>query len=283
MPSTPIIDTHLHLWNPQHIRYPWLDENVLLNRPHLLGDFDDASAPIQIEAMVFVQCEADFSMYMQEAEWVSMLAKKDSRLKGLVAWAPLEKGNAVREDLKALKRHSILRGIRRIIQFESDLEFCLNSNFIDGVRALADFDLSFDICIDYRHMANILRFVEKVPDVPMILNHIGKPNIREGVMEPWAQQMRELANFPNVHCKISGVATEADHKNWSRDELLPYIDTALECFGMDRVMYGGDWPVSTQAIAYQRWTDILDGALEGLDEADKYRFWHDNAAHFYRL
>lgn len=283
MPNIPIIDTHLHLWNPAHLRYPWLEENVLLNRPYLLGDFDDASAPIQIESMVFVQCEVDFSMYFEEAEWVSMLARKESRLKGLVAWAPLEKGNAVREDLEALKRHSILRGIRRIIQFEPDLDFCLRADFVDGVRALADYDLSFDICIDHRHMANILRFVEKVPDVPMILNHIGKPNIKEGLVQPWTGQMRELANFPNVHCKISGVATEADHDRWSPDDLMPYIDTALECFGMDRVMYGGDWPVATQAIAYHQWINILDGALEGLEPAEKRRFWRDNAANFYRL
>ena len=283
MPIIPIIDTHLHLWEPQHLRYPWLDDNELLNRPHLLSDFEAASTSIPVEAMVFVQCEADISMFMQEAEWVSVLAQKESRLKALVAWAPLENGGAVRENLEALGSHSILRGIRRIIQFEPDLDFCLRSDFIEGVRALADFDLSFDICIDHRHMANVLRFVEKVPEVPMILDHIGKPNIKDGVMQPWAQQMHELARFPNVHCKISGVATEADHKGWSPDQLRPYIDIALESFGMDRVMYGGDWPVSTQAIEYTRWIDILEDVLQGVDEADKRKFWRENAVRFYRL
>jgi len=283
MPIIPIIDTHLHLWEPQHLRYPWLDDNELLNRPHLLSDFEAAIASTPVEAMVFVQCEADISMFMQEAEWVSMLAQKESRLKALVAWAPLEKGGAVRENLEALGSHSILRGIRRIIQFEPDLDFCLRSDFIEGVRALADFDLSFDICIDHRHMANVLRFVEKVPEVPMILDHIGKPNIKDGVMQPWAQQMHELARFPNVHCKISGVATEADHKGWSPDQLRPYIDIALESFGMDRVMYGGDWPVSTQAIEYTRWIEILEDVLQGVDEADKRKFWRENAVRFYRL
>ena len=283
MPIIPIIDTHLHLWEPQHLRYPWLDDNELLNRPHLLSDFEAASTSIPVEAMVFVQCEADISMFMQEAEWVSVLAQKESRLKALVAWAPLENGGAVRENLEALGSHSILRGIRRIIQFEPDLDFCLRSDFIEGVRALADFDLSFDICIDHRHMANVLRFVEKVPEVPMILDHIGKPNIKDGVMQPWGQQMHELARFPNVHCKISGVATEADHKGWSPDQLRPYIDIALESFGMDRVMYGGDWPVSTQAIEYTRWIDILEDVLQGVDEADKRKFWRENAVRFYRL
>jgi len=283
MPVIPIIDTHLHLWDPQHIRYPWLDDNEFLNRPHLLSDFDAARASIPVEAMVFVQCEADSSMFMQEAEWVSTLTRNESRLKGLVAWAPLENGSAVRENLKALRRHSILRGIRRIIQFEPDLDFCLRPDFVEGVRALADFDLSFDICIDHRHMANVLQFVEKVPEVPMILNHIGKPNIKDGVIQPWGKQIKELARFPNVHCKISGVATEADHKNWSPDQLRPYIDIALESFGMDRVMYGGDWPVSTQAIEYKRWIDTLDDVLQGVDEADQRKFWRENAVQFYRL
>ena len=117
----------------------------------------------------------------------------------------------------------------------------------------------------------------------MILDHIGKPNIKDGVMQPWAQQMHELARFPNVHCKISGVATEADHKGWSPDQLRPYIDIALESFGMDRVMYGGDWPVSTQAIEYTRWIEILEDVLQGVDEADKRKFWRENAVRFYRL
>jgi len=283
MPVGPIIDTHLHLWDPRLIRYPWLAENPLLNCAYLLDDYRAATGSLPIESMVFVQCEADFSAFEAEAAWVTELARTEPRIKGLVAWAPLEKGRGVSADLESLQKHSMLRGIRRIIQFEPDLDFCLRPDFIEGVRTLGDFNLSFDICIDHRHMANTLKFVERIPDVPMVLNHIGKPAIKDGVMQPWADQLRELARFPNVSCKISGVATEADHQRWTSEELERYVDVAIEAFGFERVMFGGDWPVALQAIQYRKWVEVLDGVLAGVSASDQRKFWRDNAARIYRL
>jgi L-fuconolactonase len=283
MPDSPIVDTHLHLWDPQLIHYPWLAENALLNRPYLLEDYRSATDGIPIDSMVFVQCEADFSAFELEAAWVARLAEREPRIKALVAWAPLEKGSAAAEDLERLKNHQILRGIRRIIQFEPDLSFCLRPEFIAGVRLLRQFDLSFDICIDHRHMANILQFAERIPDVTMILDHIGKPAIRDGQMQPWANQMRELAKLPHVVCKISGVATEADHRSWTADDLRRYINVAIEAFGFDRVLFGGDWPVSLQAIGYQTWVRLLDEILASASKSDRLKFWHDNAVQIYRI
>lgn len=282
VPAFPIVDTHLHIWDPKLIRYPWLDDNALLNGPHLLPDYDAAFASVDVEAMVFVQCEADFAAFEHEADWVAGQAKADARIKGMVAWAPLEKGKAAEADLVRLKRHAILRGIRRIIQFEDDIDFCLRPDFIEGVRLLPEHGLSFDICIDHRHMANILRFVEKLPDVPMILDHIGKPAIRDGAMQPWKSQMRELAAFPNVVCKISGVATEAK-PDWTPDEITPYLDAAFEAFGFGRTMFGGDWPVTLMAVQPSRWIALLDSYLAGSAEHDLRRFWRDNAISTYRL
>lgn len=282
MPAFPIIDTHLHLWDPGLIPYPWLSNVPLLNKPYLLDDYRRAFASVEVEAMVFVQCEADFPAYAREAEWVAEQARIDPRIKGMVAWAPLEKGAAVADDLAQLKRHAILRGIRRIIQFEDDIDFCLRPDFIAGVRALRDFDLSFDICIDYRHMANILAFVDAVGDLPMILDHIGKPCIRENIREPWTSQMRELARRPNIVCKMSGVATEAK-PDWTPNDLKPFMDIAFDAFGFDRIMFGGDWPVTLQAIEPSRWIALLDEQLSGVSEADKRKFWRDNAVRVYRL
>lgn len=283
MPDMPIIDTHLHLWDPAKLRYAWLDGNAVLDRPYRLADYDHATESLDIEAMVFLQCEVDTAQYRDEADWVAALAAQDPRIQGLVAWAPLEKGAAVAEDLGYLARHSILRGIRRIIQFEPDLDFCLRPGFIEGVQTLADFGLSFDICIDHRHLANTLKFAASVAEVPMILDHIGKPAIRDGGLEPWASQMRELAHLPHVHCKISGVATEADHASWTEDDLARYIDVAIDAFGFDRVMFGGDWPVAVQAIGYRDWVALLDRRLAGVPAADRAKFWNGNAARFYRL
>lgn len=283
MPTESIVDTHLHLWDTRTLRYPWLDSVPQLNRPYLLDHYYSAIGSLPVEKMVFVQCEAEFSQFEAEAAWVAEIATVETRIRGLVAWAPLEKGNAVREELARLKKHTILRGIRRIIQFEPDLDFCLRPDFIQGVRTLKEFDLSFDICIDHRHMSNLLTFVERVPDVAMVLDHIGKPSIRNGGMHPWAEQIRQLARFPHVSCKISGVATEADHEHWTVDELRRYADVAIEAFGFDRVMFGADWPVLTQAISYQGWVQFLDDMLAGVGAAERRKFWHDNAARFYRI
>ncbi len=238
-PKFPIIDAHLHLWDPATLRYSWLDNNALLNRPYLLSDYRTTTSSVSIEAMVFIQCEVEPSGFEAEAAWVAELAVLDRRVKGMVAWAPLEKGFAVRADLEHLTRYKILRGIRRIIQFEPDLKFCLRPDFIAGVRTLVDFDLSFDICIDHRHMQNTLKFMESVPDVPMVLDHIGKPAIKNSAMQPWGDQMRALARFPNLWCKISGLATEADHQAWNVGELKRYIEVAIEAFGFERILFGG--------------------------------------------
>jgi L-fuconolactonase len=283
MARPPIVDTHLHLWDPKKLRYAWLDGNPVLDQAYGLDRYNEATEGLGVEAMVFLQCEVDPAQYQDEADWVAELAKVDSRIKGMVAWAPLEKGRAVADDLEHLARHDILRGIRRIIQFEPDVDFCLRPEFIEGVGTLADFDLSFDICVDHRHMANTLKFAAQIPEVPMILDHIGKPAISDGVMEPWASQMRELAALPHVSCKISGVATEADHGNWTDDQLKRYVSVAIDAFGFDRVMFGGDWPVAVQAIEYRRWVELLDTILASASEAERQKFWHDNAVRFYRL
>ncbi len=279
----PIVDTHLHLWDPSHLRYPWLDEIPMLNQPHLLADYARATGSVQVEKMVFLQCEADFSQFMDEAAWVTALAKEEPRIAGLVPWAPLEKGDAARDALEELAANSLVKGIRRIIQFEADPAFCLRPDFVRGVQALADYGLSFDICIDHTQLANTIQLVAQSPNVQFILDHIGKPDIKAQLLDPWRQEIEELAALPNVWCKISGLVTEADHANWSRADLKPYIDHVIAAFGFDRVLYGGDWPVSTQATTYPRWVETLAWAVGDASATERRKLFHDNAIAFYRL
>lgn len=283
MPDFPVIDAHLHIWDPGRLRYPWLDAIPALNRPFGLEEFDRARGPVAVEAMVFLQCEARFDQFPDEARLVAREARRDPRIKAMVPWAPLEKGAAVEADLEALLALGPVRGVRRIIQFEPDIDFCLRPDFIEGVRRLAAFGLSFDICVDHRQMANVVKLAASCPDVPMILDHIGKPDIRGGRIEPWRTHLRDLASLPHVLCKLSGVATEADHATWTRDDLKPYIQAAAEAFGPDRLVFGGDWPVSTQAIAYPDWVAVIEWALDGATRTDLRKLFRDNAAAFYRL
>ena len=284
MPSFPIIDTHLHLWDPGYLRYSWLDGNALLNKPYLLADYRKACGAVQVEKMVFLQCEVDFALFREEAAWVTSLAKQDPRIAGIVPWAPLEKGDAARADLEELLAANLLiKGIRRIIQFEPEIDFCLRPDFVKGVQALADYGLSFDICISHIQMANTIKLVAQCPNVQFILDHIGKPDIRQQIFEPWKSDIRTLAQFPNVCCKVSGLVTEADHKAWTKEDLKPYIDHVIDSFGFNRVIYGGDWPVAYQATEYPRWVETLEWAVAGCSESELHKLFHDNAEKFYRL
>ena len=282
MADFPIVDTHIHLWHPDILRYPWLEDIPFLNKPYVLDDYRKACGAVDVEAMVFVQCDAQPKNGLTEAEWVTSLAEEDPRIKGIVAWAPLEEGEGARSHLEKLAENQLVKGIRRLIQSES-LEFCVQPGFIRGVQMLEEFGLNFDICIYHPHLANTIQFVKQCPDVQFILDHIGKPNIKNQAFEPWKREIKTLSEFPNVFCKVSGLVTEADFEKWTPEDLKPYIDHVIECFGFDRVIYGSDWPVAAQATEYPRWVNTLKWAVSGCSDDELKKLFHDNAIHFYKL
>ncbi len=281
MDNIPIIDTHVHLWHPKQLRYPWLKQVPELNKPYLLNDYAAAYENLDIESIVFVQCDTHPDDGLKETEWVTSLSTAEPRIKGIVAWAPLEEGNQVEPFIEKLAENTLVKGIRRLIQGES-VDFCIQSNFVDGVNTLAIYGLSFDICIFHPQLANAIRLVERCPNVQFILDHIGKPDIKNQLFEPWKQEIRTLAEHSNVYCKISGLVTEADHESWTPSDLKPYIDHVIDCFGFDRVVYGSDWPVSTLASEYQRWVNTLHEAVEGCSPDELSKLFHDNAIEFYQ-
>jgi L-fuconolactonase len=283
MINFPIVDAHLHLWDPARLRYAWLDANPLLNQPYLLDQYRRACGPVQVEQMVFLQCECDFAQFMEEADWVTRLAREDARLTGIVPWAPLEKGEAARSDLERLAANPLVKGIRRIIQFEPDPEFCLRPDFVAGVQAVPDYGLHFELCISHGQLANTLKLVAQCPNTRFILDHIGKPDIKQHLYQPWKQELRTLASFPNVWCKVSGLVTEADHQHWVKEDLKTYIDHVLECFGFGRVVFGSDWPVVLQAAELPRWVETLAWAVSGCSDTELHQLFRDNAKAFYRL
>jgi L-fuconolactonase len=282
MLSFPIVDTHVHLWDPNKLNYPWLKNIPSLNKPYLLADFDQARGPVEVEKIVFLQCDCAFADSLAEAEWVTSLAGQDARIQGIVPWAPLEEGEAAKTYLARLAENKLIKGVRRLIQSEP-VEFCIQPNFVKGVQALAEFGLSFDICIYHPHLANTIKMVEQCPDIAFILDHIGKPNIKNQLFEPWRAEIKTLARFPNVWCKLSGLVTEADHQHWTKEDLRPYLDHVIDCFGFERVIYGGDWPVSTLATTYPRWVETLAWAVEGCSEAELKKLFRENAITFYKL
>ena len=283
MPDFPIVDSHVHLLDPGRFAYAWTAGAPSLNRKALPADLFNAAGPVKIESFVFAEVDVDYPQHLAEAEWVQKLSESEPRLKGMVAALPLEKGAAIAPEIEALRKHKTMRGIRRLIQNQSDPDFCIQPQFIEGLKLLAAHDLVFDICIFHHHMPNAIKMVRQCPEVRFVLDHIGKPGIRAGIIDPWRQHMKELASLPNVTCKISGVTTEADHKSWTREQLKPYIAHAIDSFGFDRVMYGGDWHVSELAGTYPQWVEVLGWVIEGATAAEKRKLFHDNAIRAYRL
>jgi L-fuconolactonase len=281
VPDLPIVDSHIHLWDPRRFRMPWLDGNAQLNRPFGLSDFLEAADGLQMTGMVYVQVDVTPAYGLMEAEWVAQL---DERVAGTVAWAPVEDGAPLRTYVNRLiTTNPRLKGVRRLLQSESDPDFLIAPDFLTGLQMLPEYSLSFDICIRHDQLGRTIDMVRACPNTVFVLDHVGKPDIRNRRLDEWRDQISELAGFLNVNCKISGLVTEADLTSWTPDDLEPYVSHAVRAFGEDRVLFGGDWPVVTMASAYVRWVDALDQLTRGLSLTAKRKLWADNARRVYRL
>ncbi|MGW1419915.1 amidohydrolase family protein [Bradyrhizobium manausense] len=283
MPASPIIDSHLHIWDREAVSIPWLASDALLDRSFSLADFNLACGRTVVEAMVFVECDVAAADALREVAWVSQQAKQDQRIRAIVAHAPLDQGVLALPHLEQLSRFNLIRGIRRLIQAELDPEFCTRPPLVEGVRLLSRFNWSFDACIVSPQLENLTRLVDMCPTVSFVLDHLGKPRVREKQLNPWRAQMFELARRDNVVCKLSGVATEASHTTWTYDDLIPFMDTALDAFGPKRIMFGGDWPVATHAVTYENWVATVDRHLSELSEDERDAIYRRTASSFYRL
>jgi L-fuconolactonase len=277
-----ILDSHVHFWEPARLRYSWLDDLPSLNRAFLPDHVPTGGAGWSVAALIFVQADCAAEQALQEVDWVASLASDDPRIQGIVAFAPLEKGEGVRSTLEALRRQPLVKGVRRLIQSEPP-GFSLQPDFVAGVQLLAEFDMTCDLCLRHFQMRDAIQLVRQCPRVNFVLDHIGKPDIKIGLLDPWQEDIAELAALPNVMCKLSGLVTEADWQNWTPADLRPYIDHVLAAFGADRVMFGSDSPVAYLAATYAQWLETLMAATESLSSADREKLFYRNAARFYRL
>jgi L-fuconolactonase len=279
-----LIDAHVHLWNPQQFRLTWLDHEPALNKPFGLAEFPQQGAGSAITGMVYVEVDAAPHYALLEAQWAANLAEHDARLQGIVAAAPVEHGDRMRSYLKALQSIGpLIKGVRRNLQGESDRTFCLQPDFVRGIQLVAEYGFSFDICIRHHQLPMVVELVRMCPDTRFILDHMGKPAIKDHTLDPWREHLAELAALPNAWCKVSGLVTEADPSRWTPDDLAPYLAHALEVFGEGRVVFGGDWPVLLLASSYDQWIETLDSLTRHLSPEAKRKLWAENARQFYRL
>jgi L-fuconolactonase len=261
---------------------PWLDTLDPIRRRFELDAFAEHTHGVPLDQVVYVQVDTTPAYGLLEARWA---AEQPAPVAGVVAYAPLEDGEIVATYLDELVRLGPrIKGVRRLLQAEPDPDFLIQPSFLEGLRLLPKYGLSFDICINSSQLARTIDMVRASPATQFILDHLGKPEIRAGRLDPWRQQLVELASLPNVlGCKISGTVTEADHTRWTPADVEPYIAHALTTFGEDRVLFGGDWPVVTLAASYTRWVETLEALTSDLSLAAKRKLWADNARRIYRL
>src|SRR5437867_8488014 len=221
----PIIDAHVHLWNPEQFSMPWLADLSRLNRPYGLPDYREQTQGLPIIAMVYIEVGVEPQEALREVHHVVDLAREEPRLQAVVAAAPVERGDAVREHLESLVAISpLIKGVRRNLQDEAEPDFCLRPDCVTGVRLLAEFKLSFDLCIKHWQLPYVIELVRLCPDTAFILDHLGKPGIKQQLLDPWQADLRKLAELPNVACKISGLVTEANHESWQPADLEPFVN-----------------------------------------------------------
>jgi L-fuconolactonase len=202
----------------------------------------------------------------------------------MVASVALERGRAAEAEIAEFARMPLARDIRRLIQGHLDEPgWCLRPDFVEGVGLVGKHGLGFEIGVQHPQLKDAIELVRRFPEMRFVLDHIGKPGIREGLREPWSTDIRALAALPNVLCKVSGVVTEADNESWTYDQVAPYIAHAIDCFGFDRVMFGGDWPVMELATGYADWVALIDRITEGASRADRLKLYRENAIRHYRL
>jgi L-fuconolactonase len=273
------IDSHQHFWKYDAREYGWIDDSMKsLRRDFMPQDLEPELKRNGFDGCVAVQARQT----LQETRWLLELASRHAFVKAVVGWVDL-RSPELRLQLESLCGNSKLTGIRHIVQSEPDDRFLMRSEFLAGIAMLEEFNLTYDILIYTRHLPVAAEFVAGFERQRFVLNHLAKPDIRGRELAGWSRAIRELAKFPNVYCKLSGLVTEAYWDNWTEVELIPYLDVAFECFGAARLMVGSDWPVCTVAGNYSGVVDVVKNYLQKFPSEVREAVLGETAREVYRI
>ncbi len=274
------IDSHQHFWRYDSAQYPWIPAGSALQRDWLPADLASLQQSLGFDGSIAVQARQSLA----ESYWLLGLADVDPRIQGVVGWADLQ-DDRVEEELASLAAHPRFVGVRHVAQDEPDDTFLLRPAFQRGIGRLGHFGLRYDILIYPRQLPAAIGLVRNFPEQPFVLDHLAKPFIRVGALSPWREQIQELATFPQVFCKVSGMVTEADHTQWKLADFEPYLDVVVEAFGPQRLMFGSDWPVCLLAGRYDQVVQLVEEYVQrraGWGPAETEAFFGGNCAAFYR-
>jgi predicted TIM-barrel fold metal-dependent hydrolase len=262
--------------------YTWCKDYPALNRSFRMQDYLQATKGLSLEQSVHIEADVDEPYILDESRQIFKLAEaKDNPLTGMVASGRPER-EGFREYLEKIVGHPALKGIRRILHTQPD-SLSQGKTFVENVRALSSYNLSFDLCVLARQLPLAIQLVQQCPNVSFILDHCGVPRVKEKALDPWRTHIREISGVPNVVCKISGLVAYADPLNWTAEDLRPFVEHTIECFGWDRVMFGSDWPVCTLSAPLTKWVETLSMLTQEASQEQRNKLFRENARRIYKL
>lgn len=276
-----LVDTHQHLWDLRQFPYSWCAGIPALNRSFTISDYVAASANTGITKTVFMECDVDEPHALDEARHIHSLADQHPLIAGIVASGRPER-DGFRQHVELLAKLTKIRGLRRVLHTQPD-ELSQSSLFAENVRLLPKFGLTFDLCVLARQLPVAVSLVDRCPKVSFVLDHCGVPDVKGRAFDPWREHIRSLATRPNVACKISGLVAYADSATWIVADLRPWVEHVIECFGWDRIVWGGDWPVCTLSAPLSRWVAATRELTAHASEDQSAALFHRNAERIYRI
>lgn len=273
-----VIDSHVHFWKYSKADLPWIDNNMkVLQKNYLPSDIELTLKRNNVDGCIAVQAAPS----ELETRFLAELANSHPYVKGVVGWTDLRAADAYKK-LTELKQYAPIVGIRHIVQDEPD-DFLYDERFRAGISMLKEFGFTYDILIYPRQLKAAVEFVRAFPDQTFIIDHCAKPQVGKKEMDSWRSGITDLALFPNVSCKLSGLITEADWKNWSPADFYPYLDVVFQAFGAQRLMFGSDWPVMLLSGIYVQWKSLLEKYMQNMLEEEKELVFGENAKSVYQL
>lgn len=270
------IDSHQHFWDYDPAEYSWISPGSAIHRSFKPADLQPLLRKANIDGCIAVQARQD----VKENVYLCALAEANPFVQAVVGWIDL-RSDDVEQQAAAFKRLPKSAGVRHVVQDETDSEFMTREPFRRGIAALKKHGLVYDILIYAHQLPDAIGLVRDFPEQAFVLDHIAKPKIAFAEIQEWASRIQEIARYPNLSVKLSGMVTEADHLRWTSQQLEPYWRIVAEAFGPDRILYGSDWPVVQLASDYARWVDTVSQWLESFSASDQKKIWGENAQRVY--
>ena len=274
-----IVDSHQHFWQVGRFDYPWMSSEV----PVLYRDYlPPALAPVlernEVARTVLVQASNSLS----ESRWLLSMANDYPFIAGVVGWVDLTDAE-LEKRLPELVSNPKFKGVRHLVESEPAEDWLVQPNVIKGLQTLASHKVTYDLLVHTCHLRHVKTVAESCPELSLVVDHMAKPPIASGEISEWLRELKAVAMFPNVYCKLSGLVTEANHSAWELDDLRPFVESALELFGPTRLLFGSDYPVCLLAASYDRVLDSFRELLKELNDDECSRIFSKNAVEFYRL